>query len=153
MLNYKITNIVTSGELPFVVDLFEIGKDSNNSYEPELFPGAIISLNKNHIIDKKTKKNKKFLLFPKRKDNTDQVMKFVYAGEVTTEEIEKQITLFEKYCRKFEIKNSSLGNRRIFNFHRSELPILLRRLEEIGTPEAQQWKEDIEHYKDTPVFH
>jgi len=44
----------------------------------------------------------------------------------------------------FEVKPGSLGNRRIFNFHKSELPILLRRLEELGTEEALQWKYDIE---------
>jgi len=38
------------------------------------------------------------------------------------------------------------GNRRIFNFHNSEIPILLRRLEEIGTDEALQWKDDIENF-------
>ena len=71
--------------------------------------------------------------------------------EVVNQGIDSHLEGFTK--SKFEIKNSSLGNRRIFNFHRSELPILLRRLEEIGTPEALQWKEDIEQYKDTPVFH
>lgn len=40
----------------------------------------------------------------------------------------------------------SLGRRRILNFHKSEIPILLRRLEEIGTEEALQWKDDIENY-------
>lgn len=53
---------------------------------------------------------------------------------------------------KFEIKNALDGNRKIFNFHREEVPILLRRLEELGTPEALKWKEDIEKYQDTPVF-
>lgn len=38
------------------------------------------------------------------------------------------------------------GNRRVFNFHKSELPILLRRLEELGTDEALQWKDDIQNY-------
>jgi hypothetical protein len=71
--------------------------------------------------------------------------------EVVNQGIDSHLEGFTK--SKFEIKNSSLGNRRIFNFHRSELPILLRRLEEIGSPEALQWKEDIEQYKDTPVFH
>jgi hypothetical protein len=70
--------------------------------------------------------------------------------QVVNQGIDSHLEGFTK--SKFEIKNSSLGNRRVFNFHRSEIPILLRRLEEIGTPEALQWKEDIEQYKDTPVF-
>jgi hypothetical protein len=70
--------------------------------------------------------------------------------EVINQGIDSHLEGFTK--SKFEIKNSSLGNRRIFNFHRSEIPILLRRLEEIGTEEALQWKDDIENYKDTPVF-
>ena len=37
--------------------------------------------------------------------------------------------------------------RRIYNFAISEIPILLRRLEEIGTDEALQWKSDIENHK------
>ena len=70
--------------------------------------------------------------------------------EVVNQGIDSHLEGFTK--SKFEIKNSSLGNRRIFNFHRSELPVLLRRLEEIGSPEALQWKEDIENYQDTPAF-
>jgi hypothetical protein len=46
----------------------------------------------------------------------------------------------------FTVKDTSLGKRRVFNFHTSELPILLRRLEELGTDEALQWKDDIENY-------
>ena len=47
---------------------------------------------------------------------------------------------------KFEIKNASTGNRKVFNFHKSEIPILVRRLEELGTPEADQWADDIQNY-------
>ena len=47
---------------------------------------------------------------------------------------------------KFEVKDTSIGKRRVLNFHKSELPILLRRLEELGTEEALQWKSDIENY-------
>lgn len=46
----------------------------------------------------------------------------------------------------FQVQDGSLGKRRVFNFHKSELPILLRRLEEIGSEEALQWKNDIENY-------
>lgn len=45
-------------------------------------------------------------------------------------------------------KFSKKGNRLVLNFAMSELPILLRRLEEIGTPESISWKEDIETYID-----
>lgn len=45
------------------------------------------------------------------------------------------------------VKDGSLGKRRVFNFHKSELPILLRRLEELGTEEALQWKDDIENHE------
>jgi len=45
---------------------------------------------------------------------------------------------------------SKKGDRLVLNFAKSELPILLRRLEEIGTEEALSWKEDIENYKDEP---
>lgn len=38
------------------------------------------------------------------------------------------------------------GSRLILNFATSEVPLLLRRLEEIGTDEALQWKSDIESY-------
>jgi len=47
---------------------------------------------------------------------------------------------------KFTIEDGSIGKRRKFNFHQSELPILIRRLEELGTEEALSWKEDIENY-------
>ena len=47
---------------------------------------------------------------------------------------------------KFDVKKGSLSNRRVFNFHKSELPILLRRLDDVGTEEALQWKTDIENY-------
>ena len=49
---------------------------------------------------------------------------------------------------RFYTKENSLGKRRVFDFHKSELPILLRRLEEIGTEDAMQWKYNIEDYKD-----
>lgn len=47
---------------------------------------------------------------------------------------------------KFSDTAGTLGRRRVFNFHKSEIPILLRRLEELGTEEALQWKDDIENY-------
>jgi len=65
--------------------------------------------------------------------------------DIVNQGIDSSLEGFTK--SKFEIKNGSLGNRRIFNFHKSELPIVLRRLEDMGTPEAQQWKQDIEDYE------
>jgi len=50
---------------------------------------------------------------------------------------------------KFDVRKGSLGDRRVFNFHKSELPVLLRRLEELGTEDALQWKNDIENYDST----
>jgi hypothetical protein len=47
---------------------------------------------------------------------------------------------------KFNIKEDSRGKRLNLDFHKSELPILLRRLEELGNDEALSWKDDIEHY-------
>jgi len=64
--------------------------------------------------------------------------------DVVKQGIDSHLEGFTK--SKFEIKNASNGNRRIFNFHKSEIPILLRRLEGIGTEEALQWKEDIQNY-------
>lgn len=46
---------------------------------------------------------------------------------------------------KFETRDG----RRIFNFNKSELPLLLRRLQELGTEEALSWKDDIENYDKT----
>ena len=50
---------------------------------------------------------------------------------------------------KFNVRKGNLGDRRVFNFHKSELPILLKRLENIGTEEALQWKDDIENHDNT----
>ena len=44
---------------------------------------------------------------------------------------------------KFDVKDTSLGKRRVLNFHTSEVPLLVRRLEEIGTDEAMMWAENI----------
>lgn len=39
------------------------------------------------------------------------------------------------------------GDRFLFNFHTSEIPILLRRLRELGTEEGDMWADDIENYE------
>lgn len=51
---------------------------------------------------------------------------------------------------KFEVKKEDGHSRLYMNFHKSELPILIRRLEEVGTPEADSWAEDIKNH-DTVV--
>ena len=40
-------------------------------------------------------------------------------------------------------QSPNFNNKFLFNFEKSELPILLRRLEKVGTPEALSWIEDI----------
>lgn len=46
---------------------------------------------------------------------------------------------------KFGVKHTSIGKRIVLNFHRDELPILIRRLEKIGTEEALNWAEDLKN--------
>jgi len=47
---------------------------------------------------------------------------------------------------KFEQKPGSTGTRLSMDFHKTELPLLLRRLEELGTDEAIGWAEDIRNH-------
>ncbi len=63
---------------------------------------------------------------------------------IVNQGIDSHLESFTK--SEFSETNGSLGKRRVFNFHKSEIPILLRRLEELGTEEALQWKDDIENY-------
>ncbi len=44
---------------------------------------------------------------------------------------------------KFDTKQTTDGRRLVLDFHKDELPILLRRLEEDGTEQALSWVEDI----------
>lgn len=44
---------------------------------------------------------------------------------------------------KFDTKQTTIGRRLVLDFHKNELPILLRRLEEEGTEQALSWVEDI----------
>jgi hypothetical protein len=44
---------------------------------------------------------------------------------------------------KFDTKQTTNGRRFVLNFHKDELPILLRRLEEDGSEQALSWVEDI----------
>ncbi len=64
--------------------------------------------------------------------------------DIVNQGIDSHLEGFTK--SKFEIKNASTGNRKVFNFHKSEIPILIRRLQELGTPEADQWADDIQNY-------
>jgi len=62
---------------------------------------------------------------------------------VVNKGIDSHLEAFTK--SKFDVKVDYLGRRRIYKFHRSELPILIRRLEEIGDENALQWAEDIKN--------
>ena len=64
--------------------------------------------------------------------------------EIVNQGIDSHLEGFTK--SKFSVENTSIGKRRKFDFHKSELPILLRRLEELGTEDAFRWKTDIENY-------
>ncbi len=44
---------------------------------------------------------------------------------------------------KFGVKHTSLGKRIVLNFHQDELPILIKRLEAIGSKEAEMWANDL----------
>jgi hypothetical protein len=48
---------------------------------------------------------------------------------------------------KFSVKDTSYGKRRVLKFHKSEISLLIRRLQEFGTEEAESWAYDIENYK------
>lgn len=63
---------------------------------------------------------------------------------VVNQGIDSSLEAFTK--SKFDVRQGSLGARRVFNFHKSELPILLRRLRELGTEEGDSWADDIENY-------
>lgn len=63
---------------------------------------------------------------------------------VVNQGIDSSLEAFTK--SKFDVRQGSLGTRRVFNFHKSELPILLRRLRNLGTEEADSWANDIENY-------
>lgn len=45
---------------------------------------------------------------------------------------------------KFDVEDRGNGKRRIFNFHTSEIPILIRRLEDESSEEAEMWARDIQ---------
>ena len=64
----------------------------------------------------------------------------LFAG-IVNQGIDSHLEGFTK--SKFE--KSARPGRFLFNFHKSELPILLRRLEEEGTEEADSWAEDIKN--------
>ena len=43
-----------------------------------------------------------------------------------------------------KLKHDHVGNRLVLDFHESELHILIRRLREEGSEEAERWADDIE---------
>jgi hypothetical protein len=81
--------------------------------------------------------------------------------EITTPVESKDAKLFAKIINqgidsnlegftksKFDTKQTSNGRRLVLNFHKDEIPTLVRRLEEIGTEEALMWADDIKNYKE-----
>lgn len=63
---------------------------------------------------------------------------------VVNQGIDAHLEAFVK--SKFDVRKGDFTTRRVFNFHKSELPLLLRRLRELGTEEADMWADDIENY-------
>jgi hypothetical protein len=122
--------------------LFEVMAKLDKTFKPKLNEEIISTEDKLQ----QQEENKDFLPITAPVGSPDDKL----FTDIVNQGIDSHLEGFTK--SKFEIKNASNGNRRIFNFHRSELPILLRRLEEMGTPEAQQWKEDIKNYQSTPAF-
>ena len=51
----------------------------------------------------------------------------------------------EAFCKS---KFTDFEGRTTCNFHKSEIPLLLRRLDEIGTEEALNWHDDIQRSQD-----
>ena len=50
----------------------------------------------------------------------------------------------------FTEKSTNRGDRLVMNFDRSELPLLVRRLNEVDTDESIQWADDIEALDEYP---
>lgn len=73
--------------------------------------------------------------------NSEDAEMFV---RIVNQGIDSHLEAFTK--SKFDVRQGTLGTRRSFNFHKDELPILLRRLRELGTEEGDQWADDIENY-------
>lgn len=65
----------------------------------------------------------------------------LFAFEVVNQGIDSHLEAFTKSEFKEDQKQFGRFN---FNFHRSELPILIRRLRELETEESESWADDIE---------
>ena len=65
---------------------------------------------------------------------------------IVNQGIDSHLEAFTK--SKFDVRQGSMGSRRVFNFHKTELPLVLRRLRELGNEEADSWANDIESYDD-----
>jgi len=63
---------------------------------------------------------------------------------IVNQGIDSSLEAFTK--SKFDVRQGDFTTRRVFNFHKSELPILLRRLRNLGTEEGDSWADDIENY-------
>lgn len=81
--------------------------------------------------------------------------------EITTPVESKDAKLFAKIINrgidsdlegftksKFDTKQTSNGRRLVLNFHKDEIPTLIKRLEDIGGEDALMWVEDIKNYKE-----
>lgn len=67
--------------------------------------------------------------------------------KVVNRGIDSHLQAFTK--SKFKFKINPPMSRLVLNFHISELPLLVRRLEEMGTESADTWAQDI---KDLPEY-
>jgi len=61
--------------------------------------------------------------------------------EVVNQGIDSHLEGFTQ--SKFEVADQGNGKRRILNFHTSEIPVLIRRLEDMGSEEATSWSDKI----------
>lgn len=64
--------------------------------------------------------------------------------KVVNQGIDAHLEAFTKSKFTVESRPPFGHQRRVLNFHRSELPILLRRLREAGCEESENWANDIE---------
>ncbi len=72
--------------------------------------------------------------------NRDEINMFT---QIINQGIDSSLEGFTKSI--FGVKHTGLGKKIVLNFHKDELPILIRRLEEIGNEQAINWAEDIKN--------
>ncbi len=72
--------------------------------------------------------------------------------EMINQGIDSRLEAFTK--SEFSVRSKKVGDvdcsRRVLNFHVTELPLLVRRLEERGDDFAQQWADDIRELEEFP---